>query len=300
MKTASTSGGRVVVRIGLVQSACSADRERNVAQALAGVAEAAAAGAEVVCLQELFAGEYPCQAEDHGKFAAAETVPGPLTERLAAAAKQHGVVLVGSVFERRSAGLFHNTAVIFDADGSTTGVYRKMHIPDDPRYFEKFYFTPGDLGWQAVQGRDAKVGMLVCWDQWYPEAARLTALCGAEILFYPTAIGWWHGETPRDRKQQREAWMLMHRAHAIANGIWVAAVNRVGAEDDLQFWGGSILVDPGGEIVLEGSVDREEVLVAEVDTARIEELRRGWPFLRDRRIDAYGGLCRRWGDGGQA
>ncbi len=262
--------------------------------------EAAARGARILCTQELFGGPYFCQVEDAQRMDLAEPIPGPTTQFLCRLARELQVEIVGSLYERRAAGLYHNTAVFVDAAGSVAGMYRKMHIPDDPRYFEKFYFTPGDLGWQAVQGRDAKVGMLVCWDQWYPEAARLTALRGAEILFYPTAIGWWHGETPRDRAQQREAWMLMHRAHAIANGIWVAAVNRVGTEDDLQFWGGSILVDPGGEIVLEGAMDREEVLVAEVDTARIEELRRGWPFLRDRRIDAYGGLCRRWGDGGEA
>jgi N-carbamoylputrescine amidase len=259
--------------------------------------EAASRGARILCTQELFCGPYFCQVEDSARMDLAESVPGPTTEFLGRLARELQVEIVGSLYERRAPGLYHNTAVFMDARGGLAGRYRKMHIPDDPRYYEKFYFTPGDLGWQAVQGRDAKVGMLVCWDQWYPEAARLTALQGAEMLLYPTAIGWWHGETPRDRKQQREAWQLMHRAHAIANGIWVAAVNRVGREDDLEFWGGSMLVDPGGEVVCEGSAVREEVLVAEVDLGRIEELRRGWPFLRDRRIDAYGGLMHRYGDG---
>ena len=258
--------------------------------------EAHARGARILCTQELFCGPYFCQVEDAARMDLAEPVPGPTTEFLGRLARELQVEIVGSLYERRAPGLYHNTAVFMDAQGGLAGRYRKMHIPDDPRYYEKFYFTPGDLGWQAVAGRDAKVGMLVCWDQWYPEAARLTALQGAEILFYPTAIGWWHGETPADRRQQREAWQLMHRAHAIANGIWVAAVNRVGREDDLEFWGGSMLIDPGGQVVCEGSQDREEVLVAEVDPGRIEELRRGWPFLRDRRIDAYGGLMDRYGD----
>ncbi|MFM8436628.1 MAG: nitrilase-related carbon-nitrogen hydrolase, partial [Planctomycetia bacterium] len=218
-----------VVRIGLVQSACTPSREHNVAQAVAGIAEAAAGGAEVVCLQELFAGEYPCQSEDHEKFREAESVPGPLTELLAAAAKRHGVVLVGSVFERRTPGLFHNTAVIFDADGSTAGVYRKMHIPDDPHYYEKFYFAPGDTGFMSVATSRLQVGPLVCWDQWYPEAARLTAMAGAEVLFYPTAIGWLDGEEPLHREQY-ESWDTMLRSHAIANGVFVVAVNRTGRE----------------------------------------------------------------------
>jgi N-carbamoylputrescine amidase len=293
MAKTSKSASRVV-RIGLVQSACSPDREHNVAQAIAGIAEAAAAGAEVVCLQELFAGEYPCQAEDHGKFAAAEVVPGPLTETLAAAARRHGVVLVGSVFERRSAGLFHNTAVIFDADGSTKGVYRKMHIPDDPHYYEKFYFAPGDTGFMSVATSRLAVGPLVCWDQWYPEAARLTAMAGAEAIFYPTAIGWLDGEEKLHREQY-ESWDTMLRSHAIANGLFVVAVNRTGREGPLRFWGASVVYAPNGQCLVKAGHDAPETLVCECDLDRIEWSRTRWPFFRDRRIDAYGGLLDRWG-----
>jgi N-carbamoylputrescine amidase len=293
MEKSSKSASRVV-RIGLVQSACSADREHNVAQALAGIAEAAAAGAEVVCLQELFAGEYPCQAEDHGKFTEAEAVPGPLTETLAAAARTHGVVLVGSVFERRSAGLFHNTAVIFDADGATKGVYRKMHIPDDPHYYEKFYFAPGDTGFMSVATSRLAVGPLVCWDQWYPEAARLTAMAGAETLFYPTAIGWLDGEEQLHREQY-ESWDTMLRSHAIANGVFVVAVNRTGREGPLRFWGASVVYAPNGQCLVKAGHDAPETLVCECDLDRIEWSRTRWPFFRDRRIDAYGGLLDRWG-----
>jgi N-carbamoylputrescine amidase len=293
MAKTSKSASRVV-RIGLVQSACSADRRHNVAQAIAGIEEAAAAGAEVVCLQELFAGEYPCQAEDHGKFAAAEVVPGPLTETLAAAARRHGVVLVGSVFERRSAGLFHNTAVIFDADGSTKGVYRKMHIPDDPHYYEKFYFAPGDTGFMSVATSRLAVGPLVCWDQWYPEAARLTAMAGAEAIFYPTAIGWLDGEEKLHREQY-ESWDTMLRSHAIANGVFVVAVNRTGREGPLRFWGASVVYAPNGQCLVKAGHDAPETLVCECDLDRIEWSRTRWPFFRDRRIDAYGGLLDRWG-----
>ena len=283
-----------VVRIGLVQSACTPAREHNVAQALTGIAEAAAAGAEVVCLQELFAGEYPCQAEDHDRFREAETVPGSLTELLAAAAKRHGVVLVGSVFERRTPGLFHNTAVIFDRDGSTAGVYRKMHIPDDPHYYEKFYFAPGDTGFMSVPTSRLKVGPLVCWDQWYPEAARLTALAGAEVLFYPTAIGWLDGEE-KLHHEQYESWDTMLTSHAIANGVFVVAVNRTGREGALRFWGASVVYAPNGQRLVKASHDAPETIVVECDLDRIEWSRTRWPFFRDRRIDAYGGLLHRWG-----
>jgi N-carbamoylputrescine amidase len=283
-----------VVRIGFVQSACSGDREANIAQALAGIAEAAAAGAHVVCLQELFAGEYPCQAEEHARFEEAEAVPGPLTARLAAAARAHGVVLVGSVFERRTAGLFHNTAVVFDADGSTAGVYRKMHIPDDPHYYEKFYFAPGDTGFMSVPTSRLAVGPLVCWDQWYPEAARLTAMAGAQVLFYPTAIGWLDGEEPLHREQY-ESWDTMLRSHAIANGVFVVAVNRTGREGSLRFWGASVVYAPNGERLVTASHDEPEVVVCECDLGRIEWSRTRWPFFRDRRIDAYGNLLERWG-----
>jgi N-carbamoylputrescine amidase len=287
-------GSAAVVRLGLVQSACTGDREENIARALAGIAEAAAAGAHVVCLQELFAGEYPCQSEDHGRFSAAETVPGPLTETLSAAARAHSVVLVGSVFERRTPGLFHNTAVIFDADGSTAGVYRKMHIPDDPHYYEKFYFAPGDTGFMSVPTSRLAVGPLVCWDQWYPEAARLTAMAGAQVLFYPTAIGWLDGEESLHREQY-ESWDTMLRSHAIANGVFVAAVNRTGREGALRFWGASVVYAPNGERLVKAGHDAGETLVCECDLARIEWSRTRWPFFRDRRIDAYGDLLGRWG-----
>jgi N-carbamoylputrescine amidase len=286
--------GRRVVRVGLVQSACTGDREANVAQALAGIAAAKAQGAEVVCLQELFAGEYPCQSEDHGKFTEAEAVPGPLTDRVAAAAREHSVVVVGSVFERRSHGLFHNTAVIFEADGSVAGVYRKMHIPDDPHYYEKFYFAPGDTGFMSVPTSRLQVGPLVCWDQWYPEAARLTAMAGAEVLFYPTAIGWLDGEESLHREQY-ESWDTMLRSHAIANGVFVVAVNRTGREGPLRFWGASVVYAPNGQAIVKAAHDASETLVVECDLGRIEWSRTRWPFFRDRRIDFYGDLQKRWG-----
>jgi N-carbamoylputrescine amidase len=286
--------GRRVVRVGLVQSACTGDREANIAQALAGIAAAKAQGAEVVCLQELFAGEYPCQSEDHEKFAEAEAVPGPLTDRLAAAAREHAVVIVGSVFERRSHGLFHNTAVIFEADGSVAGIYRKMHIPDDPHYYEKFYFAPGDTGFMSVPTSRLQVGPLVCWDQWYPEAARLTAMAGAEVLFYPTAIGWLDGEESVHREQY-ESWDTMLRSHAIANGVFVVAVNRTGREGPLRFWGASVVYAPNGEVIVKAGHDAPETLVVECDLGRIEWSRTRWPFFRDRRIDFYGDLQNRWG-----
>ena len=282
------------IRIGLVQSACTADRQANVSQALAGIADAVARGAQVVCLQELFAGEYPCQAEDHARFAEAEPVPGPLTGLLAEAARRHGVVLVGSVFERRSAGLFHNTAVVFDVDGTLAGTYRKMHIPDDPHYYEKFYFAPGDTGFVSVPTSRLSVGPLVCWDQWYPEAARLTALAGAQVLFYPTAIGWLDGEEPLHREQY-ESWDTMLRSHAIANGVFVVAVNRTGREGPLAFWGASVVYAPNGDRLAKAAHGAAETIVCECDLARIEWSRTRWPFFRDRRIDAYGDLVQRWG-----
>lgn len=262
------------------------DRVRELAR------EAVSKGAEVLCTQELFAGAYFCQAEDADRMDLAEPIPGETTAFLADLAREHAVEVAGSLYERRAAGVYHNTSVYLDPSGEIVGRYRKMHIPDDPRFFEKFYFAPGDLGWQVVDGR-AKAGLLVCWDQWYPEAARLTALKGAEILIYPTAIGWWHGETAEDRVQQREAWMVMHRSHAIANGVFVAAINRVGVEEELEFWGTSLVCDPGGEVLAEASGTDPEALVVACDLRRIESFRRGWPFLRDRRIDAYGGLSKR-------
>jgi len=283
-----------VVRVGLVQSACGSGREANVAKAVAGIAEAAAAGAQVVCLQELFAGEYPCQREDHAVFEAAEPVPGPLTDILAAEARRLGVVLVGSVFERRSAGLFHNTAVVFDSDGGLAGVYRKMHIPDDPHYYEKFYFAPGDTGFMSVATSRLAVGPLVCWDQWYPEAARLTALAGAQMLVYPTAIGWLDGEESLHREQY-EAWDTMLRSHAIANGVFVVAVNRTGREGSLRFWGASVVYAPNGDCLAQAGHDVPATIVCDCDLSRIEWSRTRWPFFRDRRIDAYDGLLDRWG-----
>ncbi len=285
------------VTIGLLQHAAGPrDSYESVLTRVEAMArEAKAKGAQIIATQELFTGSYFCQVEDSARMDLAEAIPGPTTARLAKLARELDVEITASLFERRAAGIYHNTSVYLDHTGAIIGKYRKMHIPDDPRFFEKFYFTPGDLGWQAVQGRHASSGMLVCWDQWYPEAARLTAMKGAQIIFYPTAIGWYHGETPDDARQQREAWITMHRAHAIANGCFVAAINRVGTEDDLKFWGSSIVIDPCGEIVAQGSTDEPEVLVHTCNLARIEEIRRGWPFFRDRRIDAFAGLTERFG-----
>jgi len=288
--------GQRSVKIGLVQMRCSEDVADNLSRALARIDEAAAAGAQIVCLPELFRSRYFCQTEDHAKFDLAEPIPGPSTEALSAAAKKHGVVIVGSLFERRAAGVYHNTAVVLDADGSLAGMYRKMHIPDDPLYYEKFYFTPGDLGFKSFQTRFARIGVLVCWDQWYPEAARLTALSGADILFYPTAIGWHQSEKEQYGTEQYEAWQIVQRSHAVANGLFVAAPNRVGLEGTVEFWGGSFVAAPFGPLLAKGSHDREEVLLVDCDLARIEETRRHWPFLRDRRIDSYGGITRRFLD----
>lgn len=282
--------------LALVQMSCAADKRANVAKALARIGEAAAAGANVVCLQELFASQYFCQSEDHRQFDLAETIPGPTSEALAAAAKQHGVVIVASLFERRAPGLYHNTAVTFDADGSTAGLYRKMHIPDDPLYYEKFYFTPGDLGFRSMDTQAGKLGACVCWDQWYPEAARLTALAGAQVIFYPTAIGWLLDEKEEYGVSQHSAWETMMRSHAIANGVFVAAVNRVGREGGIEFWGASFVADPNGNVLARASHDKEETLLVECDVSRIDVVRTHWPFLRDRRIDAYEGLTKRYLD----
>jgi len=285
-----------VVHVGLIQMQCGADRAANVAQALDRIAEAARQGAQIVCLQELFAGQYPCQSEDHARFAEAEAIPGPVSDALAAAAKRLGVVIVGSLFERRAAGLYHNTAVVFDADGTTLGLYRKMHIPDDPLYYEKFYFTPGDLGFRSFETRFGRIGVCVCWDQWFPEAARLTALHGAEILFYPTAIGWLPTERATLGASQHSAWETMMRSHAIANGVFVAAPNRVGREGDLEFWGASFVSDPYGNVLRRATHDTEEIVVVPCDRTLVDVARTHWPFLRDRRIDAYEGLTRRYLD----
>jgi N-carbamoylputrescine amidase len=285
-----------VVKLGLVQMACTEDKARNIERALDGIADAAGRGAAVVCLQELFASLYFCQSEDAALFDLAEPIPGPTTELLAAAARKHRVSVVASVFEKRAAGVYHNTALVFGPDGSELGRYRKMHIPDDPLFYEKFYFTPGDLGFVTLQTPEAKLGPLVCWDQWYPEAARLTALRGAEILVYPTAIGWHPSERETHGAAQLSAWQTIQRSHAIANGVFVAAVNRVGhegaADAGLEFWGHSFVCDPFGVVLAEAG-QGEEVLVVECDLERQEQVRRGWPFLRDRRIDAYDGIGKR-------
>jgi N-carbamoylputrescine amidase len=282
--------------VALIQMSCVDEQEPNVAKAVRRVGEAAARGAQIVCLQELFAGPYPCQTEDHAQFERAEPIPGPTSQRLSQAAREHGVVLVGSIFERRAAGVYHNTAVVFDADGATVGVYRKMHIPDDPLYYEKFYFTPGDLGFRSFATKFGKIGVCVCWDQWFPEGARLTALTGAQILFYPTAIGWIPGEKDVYGRSQHSAWETMMRSHAIANGVFVAAPNRVGREGEVEFWGASFISDPYGNVLARGSHDREEIVMAECDLGLIDVARTHWPFLRDRRIDAYGDLTQRFLD----
>ena len=285
--------------IGLVQHACGPDLEANVARTEAGLREAARRGAQVVCTQELFRSQYFCQVEDHAYFELAESIPGPTTDRIGALAKELGIVVVASLFERRGAGVYHNTAAILDADGSLLGTYRKMHIPDDPLYLEKFYFTPGDLGFRAWTTRYGRIGVLVCWDQWYPEAARLTALQDVSVLFYPTAIGWHPAEKAEYGAAQADAWRTIQRAHAIANGVYVASPNRVGHEvitgAGIEFFGGSFVSDPFGRMLAEAGRERDEVLVVEVDPALVEETRRHWPFFRDRRIDAYGPLTERFG-----
>jgi N-carbamoylputrescine amidase len=283
--------------LGLVQMRCAADRATNLENAVEKVRSAAGRGARIVCLPELFLGPYFCQTEDADLFDLAESVPGPTTDVLGRVAKEEGVVIVASVFERRAAGLYHNTAAVLDADGSLAGVYRKMHIPDDPLYYEKYYFTPGDLGFRAVPTKFGKVGPLVCWDQWYPEGARLTALRGAEVLVYPTAIGWHPAEKAEYGADQHQAWETMQRSHAIANGVYVAAVNRVGHEGPpgggLEFWGASFVSDPFGRVLARADHTNEEVLIVECDRRKAELVRRNWPFLRDRRVDAYGDITRR-------
>jgi N-carbamoylputrescine amidase len=289
--------------VGLVQMRCSTDPDDNVARALARIGQAARDGANLICLPELFRTQYFCQSEDHAFFDLAEPIPGPTTEALARAARENKVVVVGSLFERRAAGVYHNTAVIIDADGRLLGTYRKMHIPDDPLFYEKFYFTPGDLGFRAFDTACGRVGTLVCWDQWYPEGARLTALAGADVLFYPTAIGWHPSEKAEFGAAQAAAWQTAQRAHAIANGVYVVAVNRVGLEkpagstgDGIEFWGGSFVADPFGVVLAEASRTGEDTLLVTVDRTHQETVRRHWPFLRDRRIDAYGSITRRFID----
>jgi N-carbamoylputrescine amidase len=300
--------GKRTFRVGLVQMSCGPEPDANLEKATERVREAARAGAEVVCLPELFRTQYFCQREDIALFDLAEPIPGPSTEKLGRVAREEKVVVVASLFERRAPGLYHNTAAVLESDGRIAGLYRKMHIPDDPLYYEKFYFTPGDLGFRAFDTSAGRIGTLVCWDQWYPEGARITALQGANVLFYPTAIGWHPHEKEEFGTAQYEAWQTIQRAHAIANGVYVAAVNRVGMEHGnirgnrvagpgLEFWGGSFLADPFGRIVASAAHDREEILVGEIDLAKLEDTRRNWPFLRDRRIDAYGPVVSRFLDG---
>ncbi len=285
-------------QLALIQMACSADPEENLTRAVDLVRRAASGGAEVICLPELFRSQYFCQVEDHKYFALAESIPGPSTAALQPLAREYGCVIVASLFEKRAPGIYHNTAAIIDADGAYLGKYRKMHIPDDPLFYEKFYFTPGDLGFKSWPTRHADIGVCVCWDQWYPEAARLTALQGAQILFYPTAIGWHPSEKAEHGRDQFDAWRTIQRSHAIANGCYVAATNRIGHEapeggDGLEFWGQSFICDPTGRVMAQASADREEILAAEIDLERLDQQRTHWPFFRDRRIDAYAGLERR-------
>ena len=286
------------VKIGLIQNACSADPAANLKRTLAAANRAVKQGAQIICTQELFRSQYFCQTEDHKHFQLAEPIPGPTTKAFQKLAKHNQVVVIASVFEKRASGLYHNTAAVIDADGSLLGSYRKMHIPDDPLYYEKFYFTPGDLGFRAWQTRYGKIGVLICWDQWYPEAARLTAMQGAEIIFYPTAIGWHPGEKAEYGERQHLAWETIQRGHAIANGCYVAVPNRVGHEKlagkGLEFWGQSFVAGTSGEILARASADKEEVLVVPLDLSKVDVTRTHWPFLRDRRIDAYGDLTKRF------
>jgi N-carbamoylputrescine amidase len=290
------------LKVGLVQLSMSTDAGDNLARAVAGVREAAQRGAQVVVLPELFRSRYFCQSEDAAQFALAEAVPGPSTETLGALAKELKVALVASLFEKRAAGLYHNTAAVLDADGAYLGKYRKMHIPDDPRYYEKYYFTPGDLGFKVFNTKPAQLGVLVCWDQWYPEAARLTAMQGAELLIYPTAIGWHPEEKVQYGERQHGAWETVQRGHAVANGCFVVAVNRTGFEPDprgsggIEFWGQSFIAGPDGRVLVRAPKDREAVIVETIDLAEIDAVRAGWPFFRDRRIDAYSEITRRFGN----
>jgi len=291
-------------QVGLVQMSASPDPAKNLARAMDFVRQAASRGAQIICLPELFQTQYFCQREDASLFDLAEPIPGPTTQKLSDLAKQLKIVLIASLFERRAAGVYHNTAALFDSDGALRGLYRKMHIPDDPLYYEKYYFTPGDLGFRAFDTAVGRIGTLVCWDQWYPEGARLTALQGASILFYPTAIGWHPAEKQEFGASQHDAWRTIQRAHAIANGLYVGVVNRVGFEtgdvlgksapgQGLEFWGASFLCDPFGRVIAEASHDKEEILMGEVDLRLLEDTRRNWPFLRDRRIDSYSQITNR-------
>ena len=289
------------VTLGLLQHACGADPKANLKKTLALTEKAAKQGAQIICTQELFRSQYFCQSEEHKYFDLAEPIPGPSTEAFQKIAKKHKVVIVASLFEKRASGLYHNTAVIIDADGKLLGIYRKMHIPDDPLFYEKFYFTPGDTGFKAWDTQYGKIGVLICWDQWYPEAARLTAMQGAEILFYPTAIGWHPSEKKEYGINQHGAWETIQRSHAVANGCYVAAINRIGLEqpiggDGLEFWGQSFVAGTSGQILAKASADKEEILLVPIELGKVDVTRTHWPFLRDRRIDAYGDLTKRFID----
>jgi N-carbamoylputrescine amidase len=286
------------VKVGLVQMSCSGDAKSNMDKAIAGIKDAAAKGANIVCLQELFTSLYFCDVEDYENFKLAEPIPGPSTDILSAVAKEAGVVVIASLFEKRAQGLYHNTTAVLDADGTYLGKYRKMHIPDDPAYFEKFYFTPGDLGYKVFDTKYGKIGVLICWDQWYPEASRLTALMGAEILFYPTAIGWATSQDEATNTEQYNAWQTIQRSHAVANGVHVVSVNRVGFEQNgaMKFWGGSFVANPFGSLIVKATHDQEEVIVTELDLSKTDSYRTHWPFMRDRRIDSYGEIVKRFID----
>ncbi|GAB2698217.1 carbon-nitrogen hydrolase [Mucilaginibacter koreensis] len=281
------------VKVGLVQTTCTADKQQNLQKAIEKVREAAAKGAQIVCLQELFTSLYFCDVEDYDNFKLAEPIPGPSTDELSKVAAELGVVIIASLFEKRTQGLYHNTTAVLDADGTYLGKYRKMHIPDDPGFYEKFYFTPGDLGYKVFKTKFATIGVLICWDQWYPEAARITSLMGAEILFYPTAIGWASTQEPDTNTEQYNAWQTIQRSHAVANGVHVVSVNRVGEEAGLKFWGGSFVANPFGTVMFQGSHHDEQVTVVDIDTEQTDHYRTHWPFLRDRRIDSYAPVTKR-------
>jgi N-carbamoylputrescine amidase len=286
------------VKVGIVQMSCNASKEQNLSKAIKKIKEAAVHGAQIICLQELFTSLYFCDVEDYAHFELAEAIPGPSTEALQQVAGEMGVVIIASLFEKRAQGLYHNTTAVIDADGSYMGKYRKMHIPDDPAYYEKFYFTPGDLGYKVWKTRFATFGVLICWDQWYPEAARITSLMGAEILFYPTAIGWATNQDEATNTEQYNAWQTIQRSHAVANGVHVVSVNRVGLEQDgaMKFWGGSFISNPFGSILYKGSHHNEEVHIQELDLAKTDQYRTHWPFMRDRRIDSYQPITKRYID----
>ncbi|WP_120181754.1 carbon-nitrogen hydrolase [Pelobium manganitolerans] len=286
------------VKLGLVQMTCSPNKEDNLEKAIIRIRQAAEKGAQIICLQELFTSLYFCDEENYDNFALAESIPGPSTDALQSLAGELGVVIIASLFEKRTEGLYHNTTAVLDADGSYLGKYRKMHIPDDPGFYEKFYFTPGDLGYKVFKTKFATIGVLICWDQWYPEAARITSLMGAEILFYPTAIGWSTKQDEETNQEQHHAWQTIQSAHAVANGVHVVGVNRVGEEAGVKFWGGSFIANPFGKLLYKGSVDDEEVHVQEIDLAKSDSYRVHWPFLRDRRIDSYGQIVKRFIDEG--